>query len=1689
MKKIIVLLTLLTSMVFAEVANRENVTRLYVGYFNRTPDTEGLNYWVNDSGLSLEGIAQSFYDQPETNDKYPPSTTNGEFITAIYNNLFDRDPDVAGFDYWKAALDANTLTRTVFILAIINGAQGDDKAILDNKTEVGLYFTENAQIDLYIEKKVMEIVTQDPETVLNGMSLIDNYVAAKVYLLDVGIEDKNVSDSFLQSVTFGEDSVAQVKTAIDDYLQDLLDKKKPVVVLIGDANVSMYTQESYGEKGATATDHNNSAIAVVVTGNVNTDEAGEYIITYTATDSEGNTNSIKRTVTVLERPNTKPLANAGQDIAVVVDTAIVLSGTGSDEDGSIVSHVWTENGEILAETSSFEYSSDVIGVHALRLTVTDDDNVSAYDEVSVTVNEAPNVAPIANAGIDKSVVEGVSVAITGSASDSDGNVVSYEWKEGASVLADAASFHYVGTSVGVHTLTLTATDDDGATHSDTVIVAVAELPNVAPIANAGIDKSVVKSGSVAITGSASDSDGSVVSYKWKEGSTVLADTASFEYMSASIGTHTLTLTVTDDDGATHSDTVIVTVTPIPNIPPVADAGKDQTLVVGKTVTITGTGSDADGNIVSYKWEEGNTLLRNSRYLTKSFSKTGTYTYTFTVTDNKGAAHSDTVTFTIIEEGANIPPVANANDGKDIVMMLGDRVDINGSGSDADGTIASYSWSEGTKVLGTSGTLSYTAATVGVHTLVLTVTDNDGAKVSDNIKVTVNDYPNVLPTADAGEDRTIGENTASTITGVASDSDGVIVSYRWSENNVTLSDMAGFEYESSVIGEHTLTFEATDDDGATVSDTVVVTVNDLPNVAPVANAGSDVTIYQGDATTLQSKSTDSDGSIASYLWTENGETLADTVSFDYTGLELGDHTLTLTIMDNEGLSSTDIVVVRAVEVPNKLPSVNAGSDKTVYVGNTLTVTGSGTDSDGTVVSYQWKKDGTVVSNTADLNYTPSGTGLYNVGKYTFTLTVTDDDGEKSSDSMTVTVIDSNGNKLPTANAGVDKSVNYDQSVTITGSGTDSDGTLVSYQWKDGSTVLANTASFSYVGTTSGTRTLTLTVTDDYGSKASDTMIVTVIPPNQIPTANAGVDKSVEESGSIVVTGTASDSDGTIASYEWKEGSSVLATTASFSYIGTSIGVHTLTFKVTDDDGATKSDTMIVTVTEIPNVAPTANAGSDKNVETGSSVTVLGSATDGDGSIVSYEWKEGTTVLATTASFSYAGGSVGVHTLTLTVTDNDGATDSDTMTVTVAALNQAPTADAGVDKSVEESGSIVVTGTASDSDGTIASYEWKEGSSVLATTASFSYIGTSIGVHTLTFKVTDDDGATKSDTMIVTVTEIPNVAPTANAGSDKNVETGSSVTVLGSATDGDGSIVSYEWKEGTTVLATTASFSYAGGSVGVHTLTLTVTDNDGATDSDTMTVTVAALNQAPTANAGVDKSVDESKSVTIFGTAGDSDGTLASYEWKEGTEVLADTASFDYVGTVVGKHTLTFTVTDDDGATKSDTMIVTVLEPVVVSRAIPGSSRTTEFLNAINQARSQPQDCGVYGIKPATTPLTWSTPLYNAAYEHAQDMGRAENNSHTGSGTVHDWTAVDLGLSGGSSLAQRLTANGYQASSGAGENIAWGYGGSLSAIVSAWIGSDSHCANLMNPSWKTLGMAMFYLSDSASKYYTVQEFGVK
>ena len=396
------------------------------------------------------------------------------------------------------------------------------------------------------------------------------------------------------------------------------------------------------------------------------------------------------------------------------------------------------------------------------------------------------------------------------------------------------------------------------------------------------------------------------------------------------------------------------------------------------------------------------------------------------------------------EAAQPAPVAVAAASQTSVKELVE-VTLDGTGSaDGDNNITSYLWEQtaGTPAVtinnANTATATFTPPDVDADTLLtfqLTVTDQDGQFSTATVDITViNRTP---PNAAASDDQGVAEGASVTLNGSgSSDADGTIVSYVWTETSasgVTIVDddpatpTATFIAPDVTAAGATLEFEltVTDNDGLTATDSVNVTVSNIasPLHNPVAVAGNTQGVSAGDTVTLNgSGSSDADGTIVSYVWTEtsaSGVTIVDddpatpTATFIAPNVTAGGETLMfeLTVTDNDGLTATDSVSVTVSDITSTLknPVAAAGNNQSVSVGASVTLDGTGSsDSDGTVESYLWEQTAgiSVVLTGANADTTsftvPNGAAGQTLK---FQLTVTDNDSLESSDSVSITVIES------------------------------------------------------------------------------------------------------------------------------------------------------------------------------------------------------------------------------------------------------------------------------------------------------------------------------------------------------------------------------------------------------------------------------------------------------------------------------------------------------------------------------------------------------------------------------------------------------------------------------------------------------------------------------------------------------------
>ena len=507
--------------------------------------------------------------------------------------------------------------------------------------------------------------------------------------------------------------------------------------------------------------------------------AGTYVYRLTVTDNGWDTSGATMTVVVQSASgNVPPTVNAGSNQTIQLPvSSVTLTGTATGNGGATISLTgWTEvSGPVVAVIANASALSTGIsglttaGTYVFQLKATDSHNLSSTATVTITVQAA--APPTVSAGSNQTIQLPVSsVTLTGTATGNNGaTIAGSAWTE-VSGPATAVIANPAGLSTGVSGLTvagtyvfqLQVTDSYGTTKSATVIVTVqaAVSPTqTPPTVNAGADQTIqLPVSSVTLTGTATGNGGATISSTaWTQVSgPATATIASAGSLSTGVsgltvaGSYVFQLQATDNNGLSTTNAVTITVGAAPpHVPPVANAGSDQTVTLPvNSTTLDGSGSyDTDGTITGYSWMQvsGNSgaTIQGSNQAQPAISglTAGVYVFQLTVTDNSGATGVASVTITV-DAVAVQAPVANAGQNASVALPT-DSVVLDGSGStDPGGEALTYQWSQvsgpATATIGSPGNASTTVNQLqaGTYVFQLQVTNTSGLTGTATVQVQV-----------------------------------------------------------------------------------------------------------------------------------------------------------------------------------------------------------------------------------------------------------------------------------------------------------------------------------------------------------------------------------------------------------------------------------------------------------------------------------------------------------------------------------------------------------------------------------------------------------------------------------------------------------------------------------------------------------------------------------------------------------------------------------------------------------------------------------------------------------------------------------------------------------------------------------------------------------------------------------------
>lgn len=987
---------------------------------------------------------------------------------------------------------------------------------------------------------------------------------------------------------------------------------------------------------------------------------------------------------------------------------------------------------------------------------------------------------------------------------------------------------------------------------------------------------------------------------------------------------TTTYTFTPNAGvcATNS-TMTITVNTLP-VAGITNNSNTTVLTCTQTsISLTGTGG---GN---YSWSNGSSVVGTSTNLTVI----NPGIYTLTVTNASGCSATSSLN---ISQNTTAPIVGISSSATQLTCT-NTSVTLSATGG------GTYSWSNGTTVVGTGSSLTITSP--GTYTV--TVTGANGCTATASSLITQNLTP---PAA------SITNNTGSNILNCNTTSISLSAtggqSYSWSNGTTNLGTNASLSL--STPGSYTVT--VTGANGCISTSSMSITQNLTLPIVNITSSNSNIINCNIPSLTL----TASGGQ--TYEWESNGTVLGTSASL----IVNTQGQYTVTVIGANGCSTTGDYTITAnnnpptASISSNVPSntltctttsvtltasgngtyswtqgaTNLGSSATLTVNNpgtyTLTVTGANgcTATSSIVISqntqvptvaitsspqtnvltcsttsltltatggqaYSWSNGSTNIGNSATLLVTTPGT---------YTVTVTGANGCTATSSSTIT----QDLTAPTVTISNSAGANILNCTTTSLILTANGGSGSIYSWSNGSTFMGNGAAL--LVTNPGTYTVLVTGANGCTATSSITITQTIAAPT-VSISNA-TNATVLTCALTSITLNANGG----GTYSWSNGSSIVSTSSTLSV--SSPGTYTVTVTGTNGCSATATTTITQNIT-----APTAVITNNPNTTTLSctSNSLSLTATGGNG----YSWIGGGANLGTNPSITVTT----AGTYTVTVTGSNGCTA--TASTTISQNTQAPTVSVIATANgvlTCSNTSITLTGSSSTGSGTAT---WLNGTTVISN-GPISGIGnvanlvvTAPGTYTLNILEANGCIGTTNYTVTQNITA-PTAVITNNTAATLLTCSQTSINVLASGAS------TYSWSNGTNVTGTNAALNITN----PGTYTVTASGSNGCVDTEQITITqdITAPNAAITNNTGASQLTCALTSISLTATGG------GTYSWSNGSSTIGTNANL--IVTTPGTYTVTVT-NPINGCTNTSSITITqnITPPSVSISTLPNTTVLT------------------------------------------------------------------------------------------------------------------------------------------------------
>ncbi|HET9252784.1 MAG TPA: putative Ig domain-containing protein [Candidatus Eisenbacteria bacterium] len=967
--------------------------------------------------------------------------------------------------------------------------------------------------------------------------------------------------------------------------------------------------------------------------------------------------------------------------------------------------------------------------------------------------------------------------------------------EGATLNSSSGIFTWIPTEEqgpGTYDIVFRVTDNGSpaCTDSEVVVVTVQEVggENQCPVLGPIGDRTVNEGVPLTFTATATDSDvGQTLTFSLSTnapaGATLDPSTGLFNWTPSeeqSPGVVPITIRVFDtgQPACADSETFNVTVNEVgDNACPVLATIGNKSVDELSTLTFTATATDADvGQTITYTLDPGFPAGASIDLNTGVFTFTpteaqgpGLFQVTVRATDSADPACSvfEIIQITVNEvAGGNECPVLATIGNQTVNELSLLTFTVTATDPDVGQTLAftlEPGFPDGAGINSSSGVFNFTpteAQGPGTYPVTVTVTDNGDPVCSDSetIQITVNevDGENQCPVLDPIGNRTVDELALLTFDANATDPDA--------GQTLTFSLDPGFPAgavidpgtgvftftptEDQGPGTHSVTVRVTDSfAGTPCSDfeTLTITVNEVDgeNQCPVLTPIGNRTVNELSLLTFTAMATDPDAGQTLTFSLDAGFPTGASINsstgvFTFTPTEgqgPGTYTVTVRVSDDADPACEDFetitITVNEVDGENECPVLNGIANRTVDVGELLSLDADATDPDaGQTLTFSldpgFPTGASIDPSTGEFTFTPIQA---QVGEHTVVVRVTDNGDPACSDTeefrITVNPLDGE-NECPVIDPIKGRTVEEGETLTFTVSADDPENTTLVYALGPGAPSGAQihplTGVFMWTPTSAqaGTYTITIQVRDTCEDPCTVTTTVQIVvedskPQNECPVLNGIANRTVEEGELLSLDADATDPDkGQTLTFTldpgFPAGASIDPVTGAFTFTPThaQIGDHEVVVRVTDNGDPACSDTeeFRITVEEGENECPVLSNLADRTVNEGELLTFTATATDPEDDEIIFSLDAGAPAGATihpnTGVFTWTPTSAqGAETYEITIraTDLCDSPCSDTETIEVTVLdvggeNECPVLDSIGDRTVTEGNLLTFTATAND-----------------------------------------------------------------------------------------------------------------------------------------------------------------------------------------------------------------------------------------------------------------------------------------------------------------------------------------------------------------------------------------------------------